>query len=84
MINRAYDFFSKPENEEKLQSILKGNTVKLSGTDLRPESDGLIPIFIVFVKSLRPLKPSNWLHILEQMSQECVSFRFMSKGMTLP
>ena len=40
VINRAYDYFSNPDNQDKLKAILSGRTVKLTGKDLRPESDG--------------------------------------------
>lgn len=48
VINRAYDFFVKPENKPKLAALLSGQTIKLTGKDLRPESDGPDPLIYCF------------------------------------
>jgi hypothetical protein len=38
-INRAYDYFSRPENIDALRSILQGQTVKVTGKDLGLQED---------------------------------------------
>lgn len=37
-INLAYDYFSKPENKNKLDAILNGKTVELTAKDLKPDA----------------------------------------------
>ncbi len=38
-INRAYDFFKRPDNLDALRSILEGKTVKVTGKDLGLQED---------------------------------------------
>jgi hypothetical protein len=40
LINAAYQYFSKLENEEKLKDIMNGNTLKLTDKDLAPDKHG--------------------------------------------
>ena len=42
-INDSYDYFNKPDNEDKLKAILDGKTIKLSGKQLRPKNSGIDP-----------------------------------------
>jgi hypothetical protein len=77
VINRAYDFFIKPENEENLKEILNGKTIKLTGKELRPESDGSDPNIYCFREVPPTFEAVNQAYLIEELGTDVSGMRFI-------
>jgi len=77
LINRAYDFFSKPENSEKLKAILKGETVKLTGLELRPDTGAEDPNTYCFREVPPDFEAVRLAYLVEEMGTDLTGMRFV-------
>ncbi|MBM4305102.1 MAG: hypothetical protein FJ123_00045 [Deltaproteobacteria bacterium] len=77
VINRAYVFFVKPENKPKLEALLSGQIVKLTGKDLRPESDGSDPLIYCFREVPPTFKAVDQAYEIKNHGLEIPGMRFV-------
>ena len=77
VINRAYDFFVMPKNKPQLEALLSGQTIKLTGKDLRPESDGSDPLIYCFRKVPSTFEAVNRAYETKKYGLETPGMRFI-------
>jgi len=77
LINRAYDYFRKLRNAKKLKAILKGETVKLTGLDLKPDTGTKDPYVYCFREVFPDFEAVKLAYPVEDSEKDLAGMRFI-------
>jgi hypothetical protein len=77
LINRAYEYFIKPQNANTLQAIWGGKTLKLTRKDLCPKSDTSDPLIYCFREVPPTFEAVNQAYLIKECGTDVSGMRFV-------